>query len=541
MRTLLRIHILLACASVLLSEAPHGAHSSLVGVMDSFDGWVQHVQDTCHPDPDEDADDDDHLPSRPQQFTDEIFGKLLKLKKNSTLYKEANKYGKKVLNWGEKILHVRHLEEAEGMAAISRRADENFKSDLRRRWYISVRRYRLCRMQRRPRCGKYVGFSEYERAYARRSITPTPHRPAVRPSSPRSSSKPKSPASIRKPPGKPVVRHVPSSSLPPKPIPASMPDPPPGTMPSSSPGIRNDDKVIVVSKDGSGDFMSVQRAIDSVPKENKQRVIIYVKRGVYREKVLIPSSKPFITLKGENSAITYIEWNDTASTLGEDKDPLGTFGSASVTVKADDFIALDISFKNTAPAPENGAVGKQAVAFLIQGDRAAFYRCSFYGAQDTLYDKMGRHYYYKCYIEGSIDFIFGNGRSLFVKCHMHSIASPFGAVTAQKRLSPDENTGYSFAYSMLTGSGTIYLGRAWGAYSRVVYSYTYFDDIIRPGGWNDWEIAANQKKVFYGEYKCFGPGANRTDRVLWARELTPAQARPFLSIAFIDGKQWLPK
>ncbi|KAI5055555.1 hypothetical protein GOP47_0029076 [Adiantum capillus-veneris] len=294
-------------------------------------------------------------------------------------------------------------------------------------------------------------------------------------------------------------------------------------------------------KDGSGDFATVQAAIDSVPTDNTKRAIIYVKKGIYREKVLIPSSKPFITLKGENAALTYIQWGDIASTIGKNGKPLSTYGSASVAVEADDFIALDISFKNTAPAPESGAVGKQGVALRIQGDRAAFYRCSFYGAQDTLYDREGRHYYYKCYIEGSIDFIFGNARSLFVKCHIHSIATPWGSITAQKQMEPKENTGYSFAYCMVTGTGTIYLGRSWGPFSRVVYSFTYFDDIIRPEGWNDWNVPSNQKKVFYGEYRCYGPGANSSGRVKWSRQLTPQQAKPFLSTAFIDGKEWLTK
>ncbi|KAH7315590.1 hypothetical protein KP509_21G056200, partial [Ceratopteris richardii] len=381
--------------------APNGAQSDVVDVFNSFEGWVQHIQDTCHPDPDEDQGDDDHLPSRPEQLTDEFFTKVLKLKKNSTLYKQAHKYA------------------------------------------------------------------------------------------------------------------IPSVD------------------------IAGAD-VIIVSKDGSGEFSTVQAAIDSVPVQNTKRVVIYIKRGVYREKVFIPSTKPFITLKGENSAITYIQWDDNASTVGKDGKQLGTYGSASVTVKADDFMALDISFKNTAPPPEkSGAVGKQAVALLIEGDRAAFYRCSFYGAQDTLYDKQGRHYYYKCYIEGSVDFIFGDARSLFVKCHLHSIATPDGAITAQNRLQPTENTGYSFAYCMVTGTGSIYLGRAWGAFSKVVFAYTYLDNIIRPEGWNDWSIPSNQQKVFYGEYQCFGPGANSSGRVKWSKQLTPEQAKPFLSVAFIDGKQWL--
>ncbi|KAI5064003.1 hypothetical protein GOP47_0020673 [Adiantum capillus-veneris] len=302
-----------------------------------------------------------------------------------------------------------------------------------------------------------------------------------------------------------------------------------------------DPPIIVVAKDGTGHVSTVQAAVNRIPKGNKKRVVIFVKKGIYREKVRIPKTKPFITLKGEGAALTYIQWGDTASTKGPDGKNLSTYGSASVAVESDDFIALDIAFKNTAPAPQGGEFGKQAVALRIQGDRAAFYRCSFFGAQDTLYDRAGRHYYYKCYIEGSIDFIFGNARSLFVKCHMHSIATPFGSISAHKRMEPSENTGYSFVYSVVTGSGTIYLGRAWGPYSRVIYAYTYFDNIITPQGWNDFGLPANQKKVFYGEYKCFGPGADRTGRVAWSYKLTSKQARPFLSLGFIDGKEWVSK
>ncbi|KAH7415828.1 hypothetical protein KP509_14G062500 [Ceratopteris richardii] len=304
---------------------------------------------------------------------------------------------------------------------------------------------------------------------------------------------------------------------------------------------KNRERMIVVAKDGSGDVETVQAAIDLVPKANKERIIIYVKRGIYSEKLVFPKSKPFITLKGEGSRLTFLQWGDIASDIGEDGDRLGTSASASVAVESDHFIALDISFKNTAPAPEGGEVGKQGVALRVQGDKAAFYRCRFYGAQDTLYDKAGRHYYYRCYIEGSIDFIFGNARSLYVECHIHSIATPWGAITAQKRIVPEVNTGFSFVYCVVTGSGEIYLGRAWGPYSRVVFAHTYFDDIIRPEAWNDFGIEANQKRVIYGEYRCFGPGADRTGRVPWSRTLGKGQALPFLSIGFVDGHDWIAK
>ncbi|MCO5612697.1 hypothetical protein L7F22_066966 [Adiantum nelumboides] len=182
--------------------------------------------------------------------------------------------------------------------------------------------------------------------------------------------------------------------------------------------------IIVVAKDGTGHVSTVQAAVDRIPKGNTKRIVIFVKKGIYREKVRIPNSKPFVTLKGEGAALTYIQWGDTASTKGPDGKNLSTYGSASVAVESDGFIALDIAFK---------------------------------------------------------------------KCHMHSIATPFGSISAQKRLEPSENTGYSFVYSVVTGSGTIYLGRAWGPYSRVVYGHTYFDNIITPQGWNDFGIPASQK------------------------------------------------
>lgn len=287
-------------------------------------------------------------------------------------------------------------------------------------------------------------------------------------------------------------------------------------------------------KKGKGNFHSVQDAVDSISKGNNQRTTIQIAAGVYKEKVKIPRDKPYITFQGAGKDVTKITWHDTA------KKSKSTFRSATVAVMADNFIAKDLAFENAAPSPTPGQVRAQAVAFQISGDRSAFYDCAFYGAQDTLYDHKGRHYFKNCLIQGSIDFIFGDGLSLYEGCQLHTISTSAGSLTAQKRKSSTEDTGFSFLNCSVSGSGIVYLGRAWGAYSRVVYIDTYIDDIILPGGWYNWGIKSREKTVFYGQYKCFGPGANLNNKVAWSHELTEAQAAPFMSLSFIDGQSWLP-
>lgn len=228
--------------------------------------------------------------------------------------------------------------------------------------------------------------------------------------------------------------------------------------------------------------------------------------------------------------------------------------------------------QNKAPSPPSGALGKQAVALRVSADTAAFFGCKIIGAQDTLYDHKGRHYFKDCFIEGSVDFIFGNGLSLYKDCHLHAITSSYGALTAQKRESLLEETGFSFVNCKVTGSGALYLGRAWGTFSRVVFAYTYMDKIITPRGWYDWgdknremyvyfslllssktchDLYAcivfltnlkqhRRRTVFYGQYKCWGAGADFGGRVSWSRELTAEEVEPFISPSFIDANEWLP-
>ncbi|XP_054786380.1 probable pectinesterase 53 [Prosopis cineraria] len=294
-----------------------------------------------------------------------------------------------------------------------------------------------------------------------------------------------------------------------------------------------------VSKNpAAADFATIQEAIDSLPSINLVRVIIKVHAGVYTEKVNTPPMKSFITIEGEGADNTIVQWGDTAQTPGARGQPLGTYGSATFAVNSPYFIAKNITFKNTTPVPPPGAIGKQAVALRISADTASFYGCKFLGAQDTLYDHVGRHYYKDCYIEGSVDFIFGNALSLFEGCHVHAIAQNIGALTAQGRSSMLEDTGFSFVHCKVTGSGALYLGRAWGPFSRVVFAYTYMDNIIIPKGWYNWGDPNREMTIFYGQYKCTGQGASFAGRVSWCKELTDEEAKPFISLSFIDGNEW---
>ncbi|KAI8018075.1 putative pectinesterase 53 [Camellia lanceoleosa] len=261
---------------------------------------------------------------------------------------------------------------------------------------------------------------------------------------------------------------------------------------------------------------------------------------LFQEKVNIPVDMAYVTLVGESRQDHY-RMGRHSGRIGKDGKPLGTYASATVAVNSPYFIAKKIGFKNKAPSPPSGAEGKQAVALRITADMAAFIHCNFIGAQDTLYDHIGRHYFKCCYIQGSVDFIFGNGLSYYDNCHLHAKTDSIGALTAQKRESPLEKTGFSFVNCKVTGSGVHYLGRAWGTFSRVVFAYTYMDKIITSGGWCNWGDKSREKTVFYGQYKCMGPGADFEGRVSWSRELTLQEAKPFISLNFIDGYDWLPE
>ncbi|KAL3517351.1 hypothetical protein ACH5RR_019940 [Cinchona calisaya] len=295
---------------------------------------------------------------------------------------------------------------------------------------------------------------------------------------------------------------------------------------------------LIVSQDGAGDFKTIKEAVDSIPLHNTRRVILDIKPGLYREKINIPKGMGFITFLGNWSDPPTVTGNDTAAATGRDGLPFRTFQSATVAIDADYFVAININFENTA-GHVVGSVGGQGVAVRISGTKAAFYNCSFYGSQDTLYDHKGLHYFNNCFIQGSVDFIFGYARSLYENCKLNSVAKKVASVTAQKRTNSSMGSGFSFKNCSITGSGTVYLGRAWGDYSRVVFSYTYMDKLVIPQGWSDWGQINRERTVYFGEYKCSGVGASLSGRVGWARSLTDQEAIPFIGTYYVDGDSWL--
>lgn len=270
-----------------------------------------------------------------------------------------------------------------------------------------------------------------------------------------------------------------------------------------------------VAQDGSGDFTTVQEAINAVPDFRKaNRTTILIRKGNYKEKVIIPECKINLSLIGEDGAvITYDDYASKLNRFGEEK---STSGSASCYIYAPDFIAENLTFENSA-----GPVG-QAVACFVSGDRAIFRKCRFLGNQDTLYTYgyPTRQYYEDCYIEGTVDFIFGKATAVFNRCDIHSRGK--GYVTAPAT-PEDSRYGYVFHDCRLTaadGVENVPLSRPWRPYAQAIFINCELGKHISPAGWDNWGKASNEQTVNYAEYNSKGPGANPTARAPYSRQLT---------------------
>lgn len=270
----------------------------------------------------------------------------------------------------------------------------------------------------------------------------------------------------------------------------------------------------VVAQDGSGDFFTVQEAINAVPDFRKNvRTTILVRAGAYKEKIIIPESKINLSLIGETGAVlTNDDFANKKNVFGEN---MGTSGSSSCYIYAPDFYAENITFENSA-----GPVG-QAVACFVSADRAHFKNCRFLGFQDTLYtySKQSRQYYEDCYIEGTVDFIFGWSTAVFNRCHIHSKRD--GYVTAPST-DQGKKHGYVFYDCKLTAepeATKVYLSRPWRPYAQAVFVRCELGKHIHPEGWNNWGKKENEKTAFYAEYDSRGEGANPKARAAFARQL----------------------
>ncbi|NDW13013.1 pectin esterase [Bacteroides sp. 214] len=270
----------------------------------------------------------------------------------------------------------------------------------------------------------------------------------------------------------------------------------------------------VVAKDGTGDFFTVQEAINAVPDLRKNmRTTILIRKGEYKEKLIVPQCKANISLVGEDGAVlTYDSYANALNAFGE---PLGTSGSSACYIYASDFSAENITFENSA-----GAVG-QAVACFIEGDRAYFKNCRFLGFQDTLYNhgRNSRQYFEDCYIEGTVDFIFGWSTAVFNRCTIHSKRGGYLTAPATDK---GKKYGYVFYDCKLTadeGVNGVYLSRPWRPYGKTVFIRCEMGKHIRPEGWNNWGKPENEKTAYYAEYKSTGEGANPTARAKFSHQL----------------------
>ncbi|KAK6926246.1 Pectinesterase, catalytic [Dillenia turbinata] len=295
-------------------------------------------------------------------------------------------------------------------------------------------------------------------------------------------------------------------------------------------------RIIKVNKNGGGDFKTITDALKSLPAgNNTKRVVIKIAGGEYTEKIKVERTKNFITFYGAPNDMPTFVYGGTALQYG-------TIDSASLIVEGDYFVASNIIIKNSAPPPDGVRKDAQAVALRVSGDKAAFYNCKLYGYQDTLCDDRGKHFFKDCHIEGTVDFIFGNAKTLYLNTQINVVPSILGmtVITAQGRKSSSEDNGYVFAHCKVTGTAKrTLLGRPWFEAPVVIFAYTEMSNVLSPLGWSNNNHPERERTMLFGEYKNTGPGSSPKDRASFVRRLSDAQARTYLSLDYIEGSKWL--
>ncbi|KAH6771501.1 Plant invertase/pectin methylesterase inhibitor superfamily [Perilla frutescens var. hirtella] len=303
---------------------------------------------------------------------------------------------------------------------------------------------------------------------------------------------------------------------------------------------------IVVAWDGSGDYTTICEGLNAAAaaraRSGSKRCVVYVKRGVYKENVVVKKFMKNIMLVGDGIDATIVTGSKNV------RDGFSGFGSATFAVTGDAFIAQGITFENTA-GPEK----HQALALFSSSDLSVFYRCSFKGYQDTLCGHSHRQFYRDCDIYGTIDFIFGFSASVIQNCNIY-LRQPMphqkNTITAQGRRDPNEQTGIIIHNSHITRapgntrtSFQSYLGRPWREYSRTVFIKCVIDDVIDPAGWLPWSGDFALATLYYGEYMNTGAGADTSQRVKWPGVHIISSANKveeFTVVSFLKGNSWLP-
>ncbi|KAK4428767.1 putative pectinesterase/pectinesterase inhibitor 13 [Sesamum alatum] len=299
---------------------------------------------------------------------------------------------------------------------------------------------------------------------------------------------------------------------------------------------------VTVAKDGSGNYTTISKALDSMPETYKGRYVIYVKEGVYEESVVVKKNMVNLTIFGDGSQKSVV----TGSKNYVDGTP--TFRTATFAVLGEGFLAQSIGFRNTA-GPEK----LQAVALRVQADRAIFVNCRMQGYQATLYVQAHRQFYRSCYITGTIDFIFGDAAAVFQNCMLY-VRRPMdnqqNTVTCHGRLDKRQTTGFVIQNSHILADAKLepekdkfksFLGRPSKEYSRTIIMETEIGDLIQPVGWLEWNGNFALTTLYYAEFNNKGAGANTAERVKWHgfKVIDKKEAVNFTVGPFLQGESWL--
>ena len=277
----------------------------------------------------------------------------------------------------------------------------------------------------------------------------------------------------------------------------------------------------IVAKDGSGNFTSIQAAIDASKAFPDAPVRIFVKNGIYAEKVRVPACNTKLQLIGESTEKTILTYGDYFSKI--DRGRNSTFYTYTLMIEADDFRMENMTVENSA-----GPVG-QAVALHVEGDRCAFINCRFLGHQDTVYlaGQTSRNFFQHCYIDGTTDFIFGAATAFFDRCIIHSKSDSYITAASTPK---GKKYGFVFYQCKLTADEKVrkvFLGRPWRDFAQTVFIECEMGSHIHPYGWANWDKTNRDKTAYYAEFKNTGEGAATAGRVMWSKQLTKRQARNY--------------
>lgn len=278
---------------------------------------------------------------------------------------------------------------------------------------------------------------------------------------------------------------------------------------------------IIVAKDGSGDFTSIQKAIEACKSYPPQRLVIRIKNGIYEEPVRIPVWNPDITLIGESRDSTIIRYGSYFG--GVNKGRNSTFYTATLRIEASGIHCQRLSIENSA-----GPIG-QAIALFISGDRCLLKDCKIKGNQDTFF-ATGEHtrvYLQNCFISGTTDFLFGDATVLLSRCRLYCKSDSY-IVAA----STNQSQSFGFVLDHCTieaapGVKHVLLGRPWRPYAKTVWLQCKMGDFIASAGWDNWRDTANQSTAFYAEFQSGGSGANPEKRAAWSHQLIRSQAAQY--------------